>query len=301
MWRCAVPDAGPLAGLTMAVKDIFHIAGHRTGFGNPDWLRTHPPATETADGRAATARCRRRHDRQAPTPTSSPTRLSGENVHYGTPLNHGVCRIACRAARPAVRWLRWPPGSSILRSAPTAAARCACRRAIAASSACGRPTGASRSTARCRLRRASTWRDGSRATRTYSVGWASVLLGERREPAVPRRLLLAEDAFAVVDQPVAEALRGAVAPVGGAFCARGGDHRQPATGSTAGWTCFASCKAPRSGRTTVNGSSTASRASAPPSAIAAGPRSSSRAPTSRPPRRGQPAYRAAHRCADRRG
>jgi Asp-tRNA(Asn)/Glu-tRNA(Gln) amidotransferase A subunit family amidase len=39
---------GPLAGLTMGVKDLFHIAGHRTGFGNPDWLRTHPPATETA-------------------------------------------------------------------------------------------------------------------------------------------------------------------------------------------------------------------------------------------------------------
>jgi len=33
---------GPLAGLAMAVKDIFDIAGHRTGFGNPDWLRTHP-------------------------------------------------------------------------------------------------------------------------------------------------------------------------------------------------------------------------------------------------------------------
>src|SRR5687768_7526498 len=40
--------SGPLAGLTMAVKDIFHVAGHRTGFGNPDWLSTHPPAAETA-------------------------------------------------------------------------------------------------------------------------------------------------------------------------------------------------------------------------------------------------------------
>lgn len=39
---------GPLAGLTFAVKDVFHIAGGRTGFGHPDWLRTHPPATETA-------------------------------------------------------------------------------------------------------------------------------------------------------------------------------------------------------------------------------------------------------------
>ena len=33
--------AGVLDGLTFAVKDVFHIAGYRTGFGNPDWLRTH--------------------------------------------------------------------------------------------------------------------------------------------------------------------------------------------------------------------------------------------------------------------
>jgi 3-phenylpropionate/cinnamic acid dioxygenase small subunit len=40
--------AGPLAGLSLAVKDVFHISGHRTGAGNPDWLRTHPPAETTA-------------------------------------------------------------------------------------------------------------------------------------------------------------------------------------------------------------------------------------------------------------
>ncbi len=41
-------SSGPLAGLTFGVKDIFHIDGHRTGFGHPDWLRTHPPAQVTA-------------------------------------------------------------------------------------------------------------------------------------------------------------------------------------------------------------------------------------------------------------
>ena len=40
---------GLLAGLTFATKDVFHIAGHRTGFGQPDWLRTHPPAEVTAE------------------------------------------------------------------------------------------------------------------------------------------------------------------------------------------------------------------------------------------------------------
>lgn len=39
---------GPLAGLTFVAKDTYDIKGHRTGFGNPTWKDTHPPATETA-------------------------------------------------------------------------------------------------------------------------------------------------------------------------------------------------------------------------------------------------------------
>ena len=39
---------GPLGGLRFAAKDIFDIAGERTGCGNPDWLRTHPPAATDA-------------------------------------------------------------------------------------------------------------------------------------------------------------------------------------------------------------------------------------------------------------
>jgi len=41
-------DAGPLAGLTFAAKDLYDVAGQKTGFGNPDWLRTHEPAARTA-------------------------------------------------------------------------------------------------------------------------------------------------------------------------------------------------------------------------------------------------------------
>jgi amidase len=33
---------GPLAGLTFAAKDLFDVAGHPTGGGNPDWARQHP-------------------------------------------------------------------------------------------------------------------------------------------------------------------------------------------------------------------------------------------------------------------
>jgi amidase len=37
---------GPLAGLTFAAKDLFDVAGHPTGGGNPDWT---PPETARSD------------------------------------------------------------------------------------------------------------------------------------------------------------------------------------------------------------------------------------------------------------
>ena len=39
---------GPLSGLSFAVKDVFDIAGQRTGNGHPVWLETHEPASHTA-------------------------------------------------------------------------------------------------------------------------------------------------------------------------------------------------------------------------------------------------------------
>jgi amidase len=40
--------SGPLAGLTAVVKDMYDIAGTRTGGGNPDWLAAQKPATRHA-------------------------------------------------------------------------------------------------------------------------------------------------------------------------------------------------------------------------------------------------------------
>ncbi|KAG2432169.1 hypothetical protein HXX76_009089 [Chlamydomonas incerta] len=77
---------GPLKGLTFAVKDLFDVSGHRTGFGNPVWLETHPPATRTAPAvqalldAGATLRGKTHMDELAYS-------LNGENVHYGTPRN----------------------------------------------------------------------------------------------------------------------------------------------------------------------------------------------------------------------
>ena len=79
-------DGGPLSGLTFAAKDIFDIAGHVTGCGNPHWLATHGPAQTNAwvvqqlvDSGAAMV---------GKTITDELTRgIFGENMHYGTPLN----------------------------------------------------------------------------------------------------------------------------------------------------------------------------------------------------------------------
>jgi amidase len=77
---------GPLSGLTFAAKDIFDVAGHVTGGGNPDWKATHEAAENTAwavktlVGAGATL--------VGKTHTVELTRgIFGENPHYGTPTN----------------------------------------------------------------------------------------------------------------------------------------------------------------------------------------------------------------------
>jgi len=77
---------GPLRGLTFAVKDVFDIAGHRTGNGNPVWLETHPPAARTASSveRLLAAGAQMVGKTHTDEMTYS---LNGENVHYGTPTN----------------------------------------------------------------------------------------------------------------------------------------------------------------------------------------------------------------------
>jgi amidase len=77
---------GPLSGLTFAAKDIFDVAGHVTGGGNPDWKATHQPASETAWVvqtlvNAGATMIGKTH-------TDELTRgILGENSHYGTPIN----------------------------------------------------------------------------------------------------------------------------------------------------------------------------------------------------------------------
>ena len=46
--RIVGTPGGPLTGLTFAAKDLFDVAGHPTGGGNPDWARSNPIPTRHA-------------------------------------------------------------------------------------------------------------------------------------------------------------------------------------------------------------------------------------------------------------
>jgi amidase len=79
-------ESGPLHGLTFGLKDIFDVAGHRTGFGSPDWLATHGHALSTAT--VATQLLEAGAHLSGKTHTEEMAfSLTGENAHYGTPIN----------------------------------------------------------------------------------------------------------------------------------------------------------------------------------------------------------------------
>ncbi|KAJ4961745.1 hypothetical protein NE237_021655 [Protea cynaroides] len=76
----------PLTGLSFAVSDVFDINGYITGFGNPDWIRTHEAAARTSPVVSAVieggATCVGKTvvDEMAYC-------VNGENKHLGTPTN----------------------------------------------------------------------------------------------------------------------------------------------------------------------------------------------------------------------
>ncbi|MBI4692917.1 MAG: amidase [Gammaproteobacteria bacterium] len=215
----APTGSGVLSGLTAAIKDVFEIAGTRNSFGNPAWLRTHPPATSTAPVVEAL--------RAAGATIAGKTicdelcySISGENAHYGTPLN---------PAAPD----RVPGGSS---SGSVSAVACAlvdfaigtdCGGSVRIpASYCGvlgiRPTHG----------RVPAGHVIPFAPSFDVVGWfardpalfariGSVLMGEDAAPAAPRRLLVASDAFALVAPEVTAACSGPVEEIAKAFPERG--------------------------------------------------------------------------------
>src|SRR5262252_2163139 len=202
------PD-GPLAGLTFAAKDLFDVAGHPTGGGNPDWARSNPVPTRHAwavqkllDSGATLI---------GKTITDEVSLgIVGENAFYGTPVNPRA---------PG----RVPGGSSSGSAAAVAAGIC--------DTAIGTDTGGS-----VRVPASFCGLYGIRPTHgrldvsgmmpqapsSDTTGWfareaaiftkvSSVMLDEAVSSALPTRLIVAVDAFAFADPEVAAVLQASVA------------------------------------------------------------------------------------------
>jgi amidase len=199
---------GPLVGRRFAVKDVFDIAGHRTGAGNPDWLRTHPPARATA------AVVRVLLDAGADMVGKTNTdelaySLIGQNFHTGTPVNPNA---------PG----RIPGGSSSGSVAAVAGGLVD----FALGTDCGGSVRLPSSLCGCLGFRPSHGRlslDGivPLAPSFDTVGWfardadtlrsvGSALFGEPNGEPPRGRLILAVDLIALLPSPVAGALRPAV-------------------------------------------------------------------------------------------
>jgi len=206
--------SGPLQGLTMAVKDVFDIAGHRTGNGHPLWLDTHPPAGRTAAAIASLLEAGASLVGKTHTDEMAYS-LNGENVHYGTPTNPNA---------PG----RIPGGSS----SGSAAAVAGGLVDFALGTDCG---GSVRLPASycgiygIRTSHGLVSTDGvvKLAPSFDTIGWfardagvmrriAEILLPDA-SPFVPRRLLVMTDAFATAGPAMTDALAQAVARISQAF------------------------------------------------------------------------------------
>ena len=200
----AGPLGEPLSNLNFAAKDIFDVAGHVTGGGNPDWKATHPPAernawvVQTLVSAGATM--------VGKTHTDELTRgILGENAHYGTPINSKA--------------LGRVPGGSSSGSAAAVAGRLV-------DFALGSDTGGS-----VRIPASFCGLYGLRPTHgriplegilmqapSYdTIGWftrdaetyakvAETVFQSTIPDASPSRLIIAEDAFEEADEDVSEAL-----------------------------------------------------------------------------------------------
>jgi len=201
--------AGPLARLAFAAKDLFDIAGHVIGAGNPDWLALHEPAARTAP--VVEELVHAGADMVGKTHTDELSRgIFGENAHYGTPAN---------PAAPG----RVPGGSSSGSAAAVAGGL--------VDFALGTDTGGS-----VRIPASFCGIFGIRPTHGRlslegvvgqapsfdTVGWFArdaallarvgtvLLASEIARAAPPRRLVVATDAFAIAEPATAAALRPAV-------------------------------------------------------------------------------------------
>ncbi len=79
-------QSGPLAGLTLAVKDIFDVAGYRSGWGNPVRLAEAPVATVSNSAVQAMLDSGARFVGKTQTEELAFSMI-GQNVHFPRPIN----------------------------------------------------------------------------------------------------------------------------------------------------------------------------------------------------------------------
>jgi amidase len=204
VWIDGAPG-GPLAGMTFAAKDLFDVAGHPTGGGNPDWPRWHPIPTRHAWA------VQRLLDAGATLIGKTITDevslgILGENAFDGTPLNPKAPD-------------RVPGGSSSGSASAVAQGLC--------DTALGTDTGGS-----VRVPASFCGLHGIRPTHgrldltgmlpqaptSDTTGWfardartfarvSAVMLGEPIATGLPSRLVVAQDAFGLADEATAAALQ----------------------------------------------------------------------------------------------
>jgi len=203
--RIAGAPRGPLAGMTFAAKDLFDVAGHPTGGGNPDWARHHPVPTRHAWA------VQRLLDAGATLIGKTVTDevslgILGENPFDGTPLNPKAPE-------------RVPGGSSS--GSASAVAQALCDTALGTdtggsvrvpSSFCGlygiRPTHGRLDLTGMMPQAPSSDTTGwfARDAQTFARV-SETMLGEPIPASLPQRLVVAVDAFGFADAGTAAALQ----------------------------------------------------------------------------------------------
>jgi amidase len=200
--------SGPLAGLTMAVKDLFDVAGYPTSAGSPHILATSGTKTRTAPTVQRLLDAGARFVGKTITDELAFS-MAGKNAHFGTPVNGGAPD-------------RVPGGSSSGSAAAVSNGLCDFALGTdtggsvrAPANHCGlfgiRPTHGRVSLDLCHPLAPSFDSCGhfTRDAATF-VRVGEVLLGEDPNPLPDApRLLLAADAFAILEVEV----RAALAPV----------------------------------------------------------------------------------------
>ena len=242
---------GPLHGLTFAAKDLFDVAGHPTGAGNPDWARANPVPTRHAWAVQALLDAGATLVGKTVTDEIS-LGILGENAFDGTPVNPAAPgRVA---------------GGSSSGSASAVAAR-SCDTALGTdtggsvrvpASFCGlygiRPTHGRVDTAGMLPQAPSSDTPGWFAynAQTFAAVSAVLLHGALPE-ALPNKLLVATDAFGFADGDVAAALRPMVARLERLIGAAR-DRSWPRRGCPYGRARNGRCSRPRHGRRSAHGS-----------------------------------------------